>query len=594
MKRLISAFVLAAPVLLTGALARSQTVTSNLIIGVDPANTVALFTTGNNGPVQFGVTLGSNMIFRLDNPFCTGACTGDLNYLRVTLSDFSQDLVITGGPGGTAHVDFQRPTLLIAGPVPMQTDGLQFIVPQGTEVSFTATISGTAHIGSDTIAIPSQIAGNRLATSSPMLIRLDANRQLMSFDAVFPFDFAAAGNIDNVDINVDVAGSIRVTGSGLAPFADLPPVAVATVPATETCGQPITLDASASTDGNGPADIAVYRWTKPDGTVIATGKIVQVTLPPGDQVVVLHVIDTQGIEGTKQFTVHVTGEPAPVFTATPAPVHAATCGAVSLTPPPATSACGFPVTVTSNAPSFFFSGRTVVTWTARTPSGLTATTTQLVVVSLGDNRNCCPPGTNVIVGTSNNDTLNGTAGRDCIIGLGGQDIINGNGGDDIISGGDGDDRISGGTGNDVINGGSGQDVINGDDGNDDVNGGLGDDQLFGNNGDDILNGGGNNDRCTGGAGFDVFAFCQVLDTVDVPTTTTDAFPVCQCHPSKCTDCTVQVQACTATAGCPTIIGCVDATPNCHQPNECTVCQSGLSQQAITAAANLASCLGGCL
>ena len=214
----------------------------------------------------------------------------------MTLNDFSQDLVITGGPGGTAHVDFQRPTLLIAGPVPMQTDGLQFIVPQGTEL-FHGHDSGTAHIGSDTIAIPSQIAGNRLATSSPMLIRLDANRQLMSFDAVFPFDFAAEGNIDNVDINVDVAGSIRVTGSGLAPFADLPPVAVATVPATETCGQPITLDASASTDGNGPADIAVYRWTKPDGTVIATGKTVQVTLPPGDQVVVLHVIDTQGIRG---------------------------------------------------------------------------------------------------------------------------------------------------------------------------------------------------------------------------------------------------------------------------------------------------------
>src|SRR5678816_2147471 len=50
-----------------------------------------------------------------------------------------------------------------------------------------------------------------------------------------------------------------------------------------------------------------------------------------------------------------------------------------------------------------------------------------------------PLGYNVIIGTSNNDTLIGTPGRDCIVGLGAQDIIRGNGGDDIIFGGDGDD-----------------------------------------------------------------------------------------------------------------------------------------------------------
>ena len=134
--------------------AQAQTLVSNLVVGLDPVHTMAFLTVANNPPSEFAVTLGSNMVFRLDDPLCTGACTGDLNFLRVTLAPFSQDLVISGGPGGTAHVNFDSPTLMIVGPVPLQTDGLQFIVPVGTTVSFTATISGTATIGSDTVAIP--------------------------------------------------------------------------------------------------------------------------------------------------------------------------------------------------------------------------------------------------------------------------------------------------------------------------------------------------------------------------------------------------------------------------------------------------------
>ncbi len=584
-----------AALVLSGGIAQAQSVTqSNIVVGIDPAQTLAFLTTGGNTPRQFDIKRGSNMIFRLDNPFCTGSCTGDLNYLRVTMGQFSQDLTIAGGPGGTAHLIFDNPTLVIVGPVPMQTDGLQFIVPTGTTVSFSATMSGTANIGSDHITIPSQIAGSQLTTTSPLLLRLDANRQLMTFQGIFPFQFQTSGTVDGVDISINVSGSVQVLGSALSPFADLPPTARASVSGGASCGRPVTLDASASTDPNGPADIAAYRWTRPDGTLLATGKVVSLTLPAGNQAIVLHVIDTQGVEATTQVTVNVT-EPAPMFAANPAPAFANTCGAVSLTPPQAISACGFPVTVTSNAPSFFPAGRTVVTWTARTSSGLTATVTQQVIVFLGDNPACCPPGSNIIVGTSNNDTLNGTPGRDCILGLGAQDVINGNGGDDIISGGEGDDRISGGAGDDVISGGGGQDRITGDDGNDAISGGFGDDTLEGNNGDDILNGGGNNDRCTGGVGVDVFVACMVQDAVDVPTTTTDAFNVCDCRQNKCMDCTTQAQACTATAGCPTIIGCVAATPSCNLPHECSAtCESGLSSLAISRARDLASCLGGCL
>src|SRR5262245_57911942 len=72
---------------------------------------------------------------------------------------------------------------------------------------------------------------------------------------------------------------------------------------------------------------------------------------------------------------------------------------------------------------------------------------------------CQASGLNVIIGTSNNDTLNGTANADCIAALGGQDTVNGLGGNDRIFGGDGDDTLNGGPGNDDISGGSGQDKI---------------------------------------------------------------------------------------------------------------------------------------
>ena len=133
----------------------------------------------------------------------------------------------------------------------------------------------------------------------------------MSFDGTFPFNFQASGTLDNVDVNLTLPGSVSVVGTGLAPFADVPPVAVATAPATAACGAPVTLDASQSGDGNGPQDIVFYNWTRPDGTLIASGKTVSVTLPPGTDVVVLHVVDTQGIEGTAQVTILVNGDSPP-------------------------------------------------------------------------------------------------------------------------------------------------------------------------------------------------------------------------------------------------------------------------------------------
>jgi len=234
----------------------------------------------------------------------------------------------------------------------------------------------------------------------------------------------------------------------------------------------------------------------------------------------------------------------PTITAPPA-ITTSSC-AFPDTGAPVVSACGGPPRITRNGPSVFPLGATTITWTATDVLGRTASATQVVTAVLGDDKTCCPPGTNVIVGTSNNDVLVGTAGPDCILGLGAQDTISGGGGDDFISGGDGDDIIDGGSGNDRILGGSGQDQITGGTGNDIIDGGEGDDtchggdgddiihggngqdhlfgennndQLFGDAGDDTLDGGPGNDKlnggglhdvCIGGTGTNTFTMCQTI------------------------------------------------------------------------------------
>jgi len=50
----------------------------------------------------------------------------------------------------------------------------------------------------------------------------------------------------------------------------------------------------------------------------------------------------------------------------------------------------------------------------------------------------------------------------------------------------------------------------------------------------------------------------------------------------------------ATPGCRAIIRCVASIASCHQPNECAaVCENGFPQDAISQAALVTSCLGGC-
>ncbi len=222
--------------------------------------------------------------------------------------------------------------------------------------------------------------------------------------------------------------------------------------------------------------------------------------------------DAAGGESTATSTVTVGADTTgPAFSIVPPDIVTSKCTGISVGQAFAEDSCGGGVTIVNDAPATFPLGVTTVTWTATDARGNTSTATQKVTVLLGDDPSCCPAGTHVIVGSSNNDFLNGTNGSDCIIGGGAQDTINGNGGDDYISGGDGDDVINGGSGNDMLFGGSGQDTINGNtgadtvfggDGDDSLLGGLGADELWGGQGQDSLQGQGDNDRLFGGIGDD--------------------------------------------------------------------------------------------
>ena len=288
-----------------------------------------------------------------------------------------------------------------------------------------------------------------------------------------------------------------------APLVNLPPVAHASGPGIvrpTSCNATISLDGRTTTDPNG--DIISWIWTEGQFTI---GGLPLITVPHvarGAHTYQLRVNDSYLGQSIDTVTVTVSPQVKPVISPVTT-VSATSCTNVVLTPPTVVHPCGFPTTITNNAPAHFSAGTTVVRWTATDDLGTSAFVDQTVIVYLGNDTACCPPGSHIIVGTSNNDTLNGTSGPDCILGLGAQDHINGNGGNDVISGGDGDDVISGGDDNDTISGGAGQDVIHGDNGDDFLSGNDGDDNLFGDAGNDRLDGGPGNDHLTGGIGTDI-------------------------------------------------------------------------------------------
>ncbi len=121
----------------------------------------------------------------------------------------------------------------------------------------------------------------------------------------------------------------------------------------------------------------------------------------------------------------------------------------------------------------------------------------------------------MLVGGTDNDTIEGLGAADVLYGRGGDDTLFGGSGKDMLYGGSGDDFLHGDNNNDILHGGAGSDTLNGgksadrlygEDGDDTLNGGNGDDMLYGGAGSDELDGGDGNDRLEGGEGdLDVLA-----------------------------------------------------------------------------------------
>jgi len=333
-------------------------------------------------------------------------------------------------------------------------------------------------------------------SNGPPVTTVRADRVDQALRAAVPATVTASSKLI-VQISKNGTPTGQTTIRGTAPTVQLAPQTLECVANAAT-----TVLQGTVSDADG--DSLGYSWTATGGGVTIaspTTASTPATFPLGTRNVQLSVTDGFFTQ-TANASVTVADTKGPVVTPPP-DITITGCNAPNIGTATAFDACSqtsFPVT--SNKPSRFPLGVTVVTYTAVDSRGNVGTATQRVTANLADDVSCCPPGTNIIRGTSNNDVLNGTSGSDCILGFGAQDTINGNGGDDFISGGEGDDVIDGGSGNDRIYGGNGQDQLRGGIGNDFIDGGGGDDRCFGGDGDDVLRGGQGQDQLFGEAGND--------------------------------------------------------------------------------------------
>ena len=101
------------------------------------------------------------------------------------------------------------------------------------------------------------------------------------------------------------------------------------------------------------------------------------------------------------------------------------------------------------------------------------------------------------------EMIAGTTGNDTVFARGGNDTVRAGDGIDTIDGGSGVDFLYGGNGNDTIDGGSEDDFMYGEAGNDTMLGNLGIDVMFGADGNDTMYGGADGDVMVGGIGDDV-------------------------------------------------------------------------------------------
>jgi Ca2+-binding RTX toxin-like protein len=360
-------------------------------------------------------------------------------------------------------------------------------VPRGTVQAFTRELSSTFFVDASALA-PAPATGD---TDGDGISNTDEVSGDTDGDGL-PDVYDADGDGDDVNdrFDPDPTNPNVPTPQGLPPVALCQDVLVA---ADSSCTATVTAAAvdHGSYDPDGPPPVCTLAPTGPFslGNTPVTLTCLDSAGATASCVAVVTVVDTSAPSISCPVSVNVPCTSASGATATFSVSSADNCGAGA-------AICTRP------SGSLFPIGTTLNTCTVVDASGNPTSCSFYVTVNLGDDPVCCPAGTRLILGDSNNNLLSGTSGSDCILGRGGQDTINGNGGNDFISGGDGDDVISGGAGNDLICGGSGQDRVYGDTGRDVISGADGDDQCYGGDQDDTLLGGQGQDRLYGDNGND--------------------------------------------------------------------------------------------
>jgi hypothetical protein len=378
------------------------------------------------------------------------------------------DLGVVQIPSGASTLDYQRPITSLATSGEMMGKNGWLVAP----VTVTLTAQDLSGTGIDAIEY--------------------SRDQVTWVTYAGPFSYGDEGTTTLFYRSRDKALNVGVAKSRQFQIDRQAPSAGGTV--STSGGVKLTFTVTDPAPGSGPAGVHT-RVVGPGGTPIdgfTAGASGTVTLPTTCSSVELWGEDTAGNEQTylRKF---IGDSVKPVFTFVPGPIessHCTTAGGLNLGAPTVTDDCGVISSLTSNAPTKFPLGVTIVTWTAKDPAGNVQTATQKVTVVLDDDPSCCPAGTRVIMGDAGNNTIIGTVSNECILGLGGNDTIQGGGGFDFIAGGSGDDNITGSSSRDYIWGGSGRDVIDGA------------------GGDDFIDGGSETDNCSGGTGTNAILRCE--------------------------------------------------------------------------------------
>ncbi len=286
---------------------------------------------------------GDDLTFAWSGSF--GSATGETLAVTLPLGSHEIELTVDDGNGES---DTDTVVVTVADTTPPVFDATSPVTLECTDPEGTPG------------AVPTPSAND--ACDGPVAVTSDAPALFPLGDTVVTFSATdAAGNSATATMTVTVADTT-------------PPLFGTTTSVTLECADP------AGTPGAVPSPEANDSCDGPVGVSSDAPAL----FPLGDTVVTFTATDAAGNVATTTATVTVVDTTAPLFGAT-TPITlectdpAGTPGAVPT--PEANDACDGPVAVTSDAPSLFPHGDTVVTFTATDAAGNVATATTTVTVA---------------------------------------------------------------------------------------------------------------------------------------------------------------------------------------------------------------------